>query len=114
MPPMLTMVVMVLHAPHGDHGIEEQTVWWADTTRLCHEFKAQLILADANGRVGNVLSDAVGPHGHRQNEDAGGELFHAMLLEANLMAINTLSVSATDKSYTWLANRGNEHRIDYI
>eukprot|EP00959_Pyramimonas_sp_CCMP1952_P196543 4109375-Pyramimonas_sp.AAC.1 len=30
------------------------------------------------------------------------------------MAINTLSVSATDKSYTWLANQGNEHRIDYI
>eukprot|EP00959_Pyramimonas_sp_CCMP1952_P095070 1988362-Pyramimonas_sp.AAC.1 len=50
-------------------------MWWADTTRLCHDFKAQLIFAGANGRVGNALSDVVGPRGHRQNEDAGGELF---------------------------------------
>eukprot|EP00959_Pyramimonas_sp_CCMP1952_P042513 888821-Pyramimonas_sp.AAC.1 len=30
------------------------------------------------------------------------------------MAVNALSVSATDKSCTWLSNQGNERRIDYI
>ena len=73
--------------------------------------RAELVaLIDANGRVGSIASQAVGPV-EPQEEDAGGELLHDFLGKCGLLAANTFDGTGRR---TWVPTRGQEARLDYV
>ena len=78
------------------------------------KWKVDLFLVDANGRLGNITSDAVGMEGLRQEEDENGTHLHTTLLEGGMAALNTILEGGTG---TWRQAgkaHGPEHRIDHV
>ena len=67
-------------------------------------------LIDANGRVGSIASQSVGPV-EPQEEDAGGELLHDFLGKCGLLAANTFDGTGRRK---WVTTRGQEARLDHV
>ena len=79
--------------------------------RRCPQPSAELVvLLDANGRIGSILSPAVG-ESEPQEEDAGGELLHDFLCKCELAAANTFDGTGLR---TWVSTRGQEARIGYV
>ena len=110
---MLQCTVAVGHAPHSGHPLEEREAWWDDLVKVLAGQPDLVLMVDANGRLGSVCSEAVGQGGFRQEEDASGALFHRSLLELGLRATSTWG-PPDPAGFTWVAPRGQRHRIDFI
>ena len=72
-----------------------------------------LLLVDANARVGEVCTDAVGPH-QQEPENAAGSIFHDFLLSAGAFLPATFPEFQEGPGVTWLQTQGTPHRIDYV
>eukprot|EP00959_Pyramimonas_sp_CCMP1952_P467625 9491935-Pyramimonas_sp.AAC.1 len=73
---------MVAHALHNgaEYSDNQRAAWWHQLRLATLKFDVQLLLLDANARVGEITSCAIGDFGFRQPEDASGTLFHDYLL----------------------------------
>ena len=109
----LQCTVVVAHAPHSGVDAAAREVWWDDlSVRLAGQTDV-VLLVDANARVGSSVSRSVGCGGFCQQEDHSGFLFHRALVELGLCVPATFG--AVDSSaFTWVANGGSAHRIDYV
>ena len=116
--PFLRLFVMVAHGPSpANHPIEEIIEFWRDRTQdvLSRPQGTEiLLLTDANAKVGELTTCAVGPF-NAEPENSSGEHFHAFLLEAGLLLPSTLSDFHTGPGATWFSSQGQvAYRIDYI
>ena len=62
--PFLKMDVLVGNAPHSGEPVEVRKSWWDRTIEIVRgrrDPQPLLVLADANGKVGSLTSEAVGP-----------------------------------------------------
>ena len=109
----LKCTIAVAHAPHHGRPLHERKAWWKDFTDRLSSQPDVTVAADANARLGSVLSDAVGPGGFSQEEDANGELFHRALQELSLVLPATFE-DLDRASYTWTSKADGLHRIDYV
>ncbi|CAK0845170.1 unnamed protein product [Prorocentrum cordatum] len=101
----------------ADGIASDQDAWWNHLSELFLRFKVDCCFIDANARVGvNSTTSRCGDQGFQQAPDSSGGLFLKFLEEVNLNAVNTLlpNLDGPEKAYTWTANNGNQHRIDYI
>ena len=71
------------------------------------------LLVDASARLGSSVSRFVGSGGFCQQEDHSGFLFHRTLVELGLRVPATFGAVDTT-AFTWVANGGSSHRIDYV
>ena len=111
--PRLRCTAVVAHAPHSGRPLEERRTWWKALARALQPHPDLLLMIDANGRLGTVVSEAVGPGGYAQDEDSNGSLFHHALQQLQLFAPATFcDFNRTD--YTWISEPGALHRIDYV
>ena len=109
----LQCTVVVAHAPHSGVDVALRDAWWQDLSCRLAGQPDIVLLVDANARLGSSVSDAVGCGGMCQQEDTSGALFHRTLVELGLCVPATFGpVDAT--AFTWVANGGATHRIDYI
>eukprot|EP00959_Pyramimonas_sp_CCMP1952_P029484 619299-Pyramimonas_sp.AAC.1 len=44
----------------------------------------------------------------------GGELFHACILETDLLAVDAVSKPLAERPFTWNGHMGNDRRVDYM
>jgi uncharacterized C2H2 Zn-finger protein len=71
-----------------------------------------VIAGDFNSKVGSVGGPGLGRH-FPQREDAGGRMLRELLLQWNLVAVNTYS-EFSKGSFTYSGPHGKPSRIDYI
>ena len=72
-----------------------------------------VLLVDANARLGSAVSGSVGDGGLCQQEDISGSMFHRTLVELSLCVPATFG-PPDPSAFTWVANGGATHRIDYV
>ena len=110
------LVAIVLHAPSGQdpHALD---AWWIATSNAIPSSLRSwdwIVLADANSRVGSITSDAIGPAG-AQDENEAGSSFHAWLLQHGLLLPQTFEEHhPSDVHDTWVHGTGAEARLDYV
>ena len=109
------IAVIVYHAHHM--GAEEGTKasLYEDMWRTLNEVRSKFpyasvrLLTDANGRVGSVLSAAVGDM-DKEKENDGGLRMRLMCEHFHLSLYNSFFKAGQ----TWTSTRGTRHRIDYV
>ncbi len=110
---------VVFHAPHSQRPQEEIQAFWTRFGLLVHPLSARghciILLGDANGTVGTVTSEAVGPH-FPEKENLTGSMFHSELQALHLWCPATFRhTAAADCGHTWRSADGHtQHRIDYV
>ena len=113
----LSLHLQVLHVPSAAHiPLEEVRQFWKARARELHnriDGSEFIILADANARMGSLISRSVGGH-DGEEETQAGELMHTFLCEAGALAPSTFAAYHRGESGTWRAPGGDWHRIDYI
>ncbi|CAE7688779.1 unnamed protein product [Symbiodinium sp. CCMP2592] len=115
--PRLCLQILVAHCPRASTcGSEAPRDFWKShlETLSHHSSHADtIVLADANGRLGEVVTEAVGDTG-AEPEDTEGTAFHNFLLQtACFLPATTASHSGTH--HTWYGpDPSVSHRIDYI
>ena len=72
-----------------------------------------VILADTNGHLGSVVSDAVSDLG-AEVENGPGAAFHSRLLTAGLCVPSTFFGRHSGPTVTWHSTSGSAHRLDYV
>ena len=72
-----------------------------------------MLLADANARLGDTVSECVGDLA-AEEELLAGNLFHTFLLQVGAFAPSTFPSCHKGPSGTWRAPHGEWYRIDYI
>ena len=109
----LQCTVVAAHAPHSGVDAAARELWWDDLSfRLAGQTDV-VLLVDANARVGSSVSKSVGCGGFCQQEDHGGFLFHRTLVALGLRVPATFG-AVDSTAFTWVANGGSAHRIDYV
>ena len=103
-------MIPVVHAPHEGWKKADRQQYWGDLHELRNKWQPDFVGIDANGSVGFIQSEAVGPSGLREHEDSNGEMFHKLLLEPGLCALNTFGSPASDETY--VSRKGTRSRID--
>lgn len=115
--PFMKAIVITAHAPTSQTTAEEIAKWWENLSQqipLRPRNWPQILLADANARVGSQPSEAIGTH-HADDQDAGGEEFHGYLLAHRLWLPATFHDHHEGDSGTWKHPRtGSWSRGDYI
>ena len=115
--PHLRLFVMVLHGPSSaNHPPSEVMVFWKERLQDLQKRPPgsdYLLLADANARLGEVATEAVGPH-QQEPENPAGSVFHDFLLRAGAMLPATFSDFHEGLGETWFQPQGVAHRIDYV
>ena len=79
-------LIVTCRAPHSGRPIEEGRAFWANLTSVIQRKGAGLPLffcGDANAHVGEIVTDAIGPH-FSAKENQAGSLFHNWLLQHGL------------------------------
>ena len=87
----LRLMVLVGHAPHRGHTVEERLKWWQATAELCAGFKDErewLLLLDGNCRVGSDTSECIGDC-HPDPQDEAGAAMHQLFLHLQVWAPST-------------------------
>ena len=115
--PFLRTLVISAHAPTSQMSAEVITKWWEKLdAQVPHRLRQwpQILLVDANARVGSQPSSAVGPH-QADEQDIGGEEFHGYLLSHQLWAPATFDGHQEGDAGTWKHPRTDEwSRGDYV
>ncbi|CAK0797405.1 unnamed protein product [Prorocentrum cordatum] len=109
----INTTICVFHAPHSKKGPQERQDFWQRLQKLVQQHRPNLMLADANGRLGSVQSTSVGPAGLSQTEDSNGKELHEIAAAGHYVIANTV-ISNGDEHHTWTDAYGHKHRIDYI
>ena len=104
----------VLHAPSPKIGQPTRVKdWWAETEKIVSSVAnpayPMVVMIDANGRVGDRESDAVGPVDAADEDEPGAEL-HNFALRHQLH----LPATWMGGGGTWQACNNVHHRIDYV
>ena len=115
--PFLRTLVISAHAPTSQASLETVTKWWetldAHVPPKLRQWP-QLLLVDANARIGSQPSPAVGLH-QADEQDAGGEEFHGYLLSHQLWVPATFASHHEGDAGTWKHPRTDEwSRGDYV
>ena len=109
--------VVAYHSLVGpkEHELEKASRAWADlqgvVDRRPQPHYPLVSLADANGRLGSVTSQAVGSRG-KEEETFNGSEYRRFLEQNNLFAPATFSRFQCGDDDTWAAASGTLHRID--
>ena len=115
--PSFPCAVLVAHAPSDPTGADGlATAFWRDRAAELQRLpkgREVIVLADANGRLGDHVSPAVGNYG-LEAENPGGLALHDFLLAHNLCAPATFSHVHRGESWTWCSPTGHVHRLDYV
>ena len=106
-------VVVVAHVPHSGVDVADRNLWWEDLSLRLAGQPDVVLLVDANARLGSAVSAAVGSGGMYQQEGTSGIMFHRTLVELGLCVPATFG-PLDDSAFTWVANGGARHRIDYV
>ena len=108
----LQRIAVVAHAPHSGVYVAARSLWWDDLSRRLAGQLDVVLLVDANDRLGSSVSASVGSGGMCQQEDLSGAMFHRTLVELGLCVPATFG-PVDHSAFTWVANGGASHRIDY-
>ena len=106
-------VCMYIYAPHSGVDVAIRSLWWEDLSRRLAGQPDVVLLVDADARLGSSVSAAVGSGGMCQQEDLSGAMFHRTLVELGLCVPATFG-PLDESAFTWVANGGASHRIDYV
>ena len=109
----LQCTLVVAHAPHSGVDVAVRSLWWEDLSRRLAGQPDVVLLVDADARLGSSVSAAVGSGGMCQQEDLSGAMFHRTLVELGLCVPATFG-PLDESAFTWVANGGASHRIDYV
>ena len=115
--PTLRLLCISAHAPHG--GADEATMlaWWEDLHKSIPPKLRTIPIwvgIDANARVGNVETRAIGTCGAELQDD-NGEFFQNFLHEHDLWVPSTWATNHVGPSTTWMhPGTGKRSRNDYI
>ncbi|CAE7236988.1 CFDP2 [Symbiodinium sp. KB8] len=115
--PHLKCAVLVAHAPSDPDDSEGLVrAFWMQCNKDLARLPAQLpvvVLADANSRLGSLVSPAVGPLA-AEAETVAGALFHEFVLRHQMCLPSTFEEQHVGESWTWSSPTGLKHRLDYI
>ena len=115
--PFLSWVVVVAHAPSEPPAPQgSAAAFWLSCKKVlsrCSRDAEVILLADANARVGGLVSDSVGPHGAEEESKTAPD-FHQFLAETSLQLPSTFAGCHSGICHTWTSPTGLRHRIDYI
>ena len=109
----LQCTVVVAHDPHSGIDAAVRELWWDDLSCRLAGQPDVVMPVDANARLGSCVSKSVGSGGFCQQEDHSGFLFHRTLVELGLRVPATFG-AVGPSAFTWVANGGSTHRIDYV
>eukprot|EP00435_Cladocopium_sp_Y103_P050001 s2481_g15.t1 len=113
--PSVRMLIYVLHAPTDEDDLTLQAFWDAATNAIPAAYRTWnlIALADANSRVGSVVSSAIQDL-HPDEENPKGAWFHSWLLRHQLLLPQTFGCCHSGPSATWTHPKGTSARIDFI
>ena len=114
--PGLPLTFVSAHAPHDGHKQQTAEHFWQEVGRVVAKRPsgAQLVvLADSNGHLGAVSSDAVGTAG-AEVETSAGAAFHSFLTSFGLCLPSTFEALHSGGHWTWRVGSGAGHRLDYV
>eukprot|EP00435_Cladocopium_sp_Y103_P046616 s432_g13.t1 len=111
----LRLLLLVLHAPDVEDELALQAFWNATTAAIPSRYRSWtlLVMADANSRLGEVVSDAVDSF-QADPENVKGAYFHRWMLDHALYAPQTFLQCHTGQGRTWTHSSGAQARLDYI
>ena len=113
--PGLKLILVVAYSP--TEGTEQATrsFWQATSHAIPAKYRSwtTLLLVDANSRVGEHVSPAVGPH-DADEESCNGAIFHEWLQQHRMFLPQTFDSCHRGLSPTWTHATGSQARIDYI
>ena len=109
----LQCILVAAHAPHSGVDVAARSFWWDDLSRRLAGQLDVVLFVDANARLGSSVSASVGSGGVCQQEDLSGAMFHRTLVELGLCFPATFG-PVDLSAFTWIANGGASHRIDYV
>eukprot|EP00959_Pyramimonas_sp_CCMP1952_P353308 7402045-Pyramimonas_sp.AAC.1 len=72
----LDLTVAVGHAPHNQAPEAERDAFWKAVESLNDKWAFDILLLDANARLGEVTSEYVGCEQHPQPQDKNGDALH--------------------------------------
>ncbi|CAE7453752.1 unnamed protein product [Symbiodinium sp. CCMP2592] len=115
--PYLSLTIVVAHAPSeppAAAGSAER--FWKRCSRFVQRRPRHseiLVLCDANARVGEHTSDAIGGL-DPETENPSGQAWHSFLAREQLWVPATFTACHAGPSCTWWAPGGQGHRLDYV
>ena len=113
--PGLHVRILVLHAPHHKATDADFAAWWDSMTQLADNKAPELpliVLADTNGRLGSITSEAISNHG-AETENHVGSSVHWFALRHSLWIPSTHDCHE-GPSYTWQSSQGTRSRLDFV
>ena len=115
--PFIRALIVCAHAPTSQNGEDEISGWWANLRKAVpakYSQWPQILLVDANARLGSQLSDAVGGH-QAEEQDHGGQEIQAYLKHFALWIPSTFYEHQKGQGGTWKHPRtGAWLRGDYV
>ena len=111
--PFWQTALCVARAPHDGAAQAERQEWWRFLGDCATKFGIELLFIDANGRVGDVRSQATGTSCADAPEDDNGALLRETMCETQLVAATTFSQPESD-ACTYTCTQGTRHRIDHV
>ena len=103
------------HAPHSGRDECEILQWWQSVSeRIPGRLKQmdKVFCGDVNGRVGSILTRAVG-HWQAEQENVGGQTFHDFILREGCWLPATHEEHQYGPGWSWCHPLGHTSRIDY-
>ena len=115
--PHLSWTVVVAHAPSEPPAVKgSAAAFWRACKKVlgrCARDSDVVLLADANARVGSLVSDSVSSHGAEEESNTAPD-FHQFLAEFSLQLPSTFDECHSGICHTWVSPTGQCHRIDYV
>ena len=115
--PSLNCAILVARAPSDPSGAAGlAAAFWRERSEELQRLpkdKEVIVLADANGRLGDHVSPAVGDQAI-EVENPGGLSFHDFLIAHGLCVPATFDHVHQGESWTWCSPTGHPHRLDYV
>ena len=112
-----TYNVLVGHAPHRGHSVQDREEWWRRTAELClevHDGLDWILLLDGNCRVGSVASACIGAH-QADVQDEGGACMHDLVGRLGVWLPATFAHCMEGPGGTFLQKQSQElHRCDFV
>ena len=110
--PTFSLNAFVAHSPI--EGSEESETWWVESQRVARLAPTKgctLYFVDANGRLGSVLSECVGPV-HPEAETLNGYFFHLWMRQLGICAFSTFRCKGSGA--TGRSTQNTLRRIDFV
>ena len=109
------MIIIVAHAPSSTDSEVGDDFWNGTTKAIPNKMKDWpiILLTDANGRLGSVVSEHVGSHQSADENDAGQSL-HSFLQCHRLFLPQTFESCHRGDGMTWIHPNNATARLDYV